>query len=226
MTKTEMNEISIVSKSVAEMKVLVNSLKGVDPVFWWVMVLKFTESFTYFALSQILVIYLRTEYDLTDLEAGFAYGCWGFMISFWSILMSCVNDSLGIRRALLLGFSLEIVGNLILAFARTKTLAFISLFGILPLGSCLGIPMLLIAVKRFSPEESKGFAFGIFYTIMNVAALVSGPVVDLFNVGRNPGAPYFPDSYITGNRMVIVTCTLSSVLSLVFTRSLSCGIPR
>ena len=202
----------------AEVKHLVNSLRGVDPVFWWVMVLKFTESFTYFALSQILVIYLRSEYGLTDIEAGFAYGSWGFMISAWSILMSCVNDSLGIRRALLVGFSLEIVGNFLLAFARTRALAYLSLFGILPLGSCLGIPMLLIAVKRFSPEESKGFAFGVFYTVMNIAALASGPVVDLFNIGRDPGTPFIEGSYITGNRMVILTCAFSSVLSFVFTK--------
>lgn len=213
-----MTELSKLEALKAHVKELVLSLRDVSPLFWWVMVLKFTESFTYFALSQILVIYLRAEFDLTDIEAGFAYGCWGFMISFWSIMMSCVNDSLGIRRALLIGFSLEIVGNFLLAFARTRALVFTSLFGILPLGSCLGIPMLIIGVKRFSPEETKGFAFGLFYTVMNVAALASGPVVDLFNVGREPGDPYFEGSYITGNRMVIITCAISSICSFVFTK--------
>ena len=197
---------------------LIHSLKYVSPLFWWVMVLKFTESFTYFALSQVLVIYLRSEFGLTDIEAGTVYGVWGFCISFWSIMMSCVNDSLGIRKALLIGFSLEIVGNFLLAFARTRALAFVSLFGILPLGSCLGIPMLIIGVKRFSPEETKGFAFGIFYTVMNVAALASGPVVDLFNIGREPQDPYIEGTFITGNRMVIITCATSSVLSFIFTK--------
>jgi dipeptide/tripeptide permease len=41
---------------------------------YFVFVLKFLESYGYFALSQILVIYLHDEFGATDIQAGAIYG--------------------------------------------------------------------------------------------------------------------------------------------------------
>lgn len=43
---------------------------------YWIFALKFLESYSYFALSQILVIYLHTEFHVSDIEAGMVYGMW------------------------------------------------------------------------------------------------------------------------------------------------------
>ena len=195
------------------------SMAGVNKIFWYLMVIKFTESYTYFATSQILVIYLHNEFAMTDVEAGFAYGIWGVCITFWATALSCVNDALGVRRALTIGFTFEIIGYSLLAMARTKAVALLAIFGIMPIGSSLGIPMLMIGVKRYTSDESRGFAFGIFYTVMNVAALMAGPVIDLFNLGRAPTDPVFEGGTITGNRMVIMTCGISAMASFIVTRA-------
>jgi len=79
--------------------------------------------------------------------------------------------------------------------------------------------MLMIGVKRYTSDESRGFAFGIFYTVMNVAALMAGPVIDLFNLGRAPTDPVFEGGTITGNRMVIMTCGISAMASFIVTRA-------
>jgi hypothetical protein len=47
---------------------------------------------------------------------------------------------------------------------------------------------------------------------MNVAALVSGPVVDGFNIGLRKGVD-IGSIHWTGNRLVIFTCTVSNILS-------------
>lgn len=52
----------------------------------------------------------------------------------------------------------------------------------LPLGNCLGIPVLTTAIRRYTQISSQGFAFGLFYVIMNVAALLSGPAVDMLTI--------------------------------------------
>jgi dipeptide/tripeptide permease len=39
-----------------------------------VFALKFLESYSYFALSQILVLYLHEEFGVSDVEAGMVYG--------------------------------------------------------------------------------------------------------------------------------------------------------
>ena len=40
----------------------------------YVLWLKFLESYSYFALSQILVLYLHEEFGVPDIEAGMVYG--------------------------------------------------------------------------------------------------------------------------------------------------------
>ena len=41
--------------------------------------------------------------------------------------------------------------------------------------------VLTIGIRRYTTVQNRGFAYGLFYVIMNVAALVSGPVVDICN---------------------------------------------
>jgi len=73
------------------------SLRGSPRELYISLVLKFCESYGYFALSQILVIYLHTEFDATDVEAGTAYGTWGLCITFWGLACAIFNDRLGVR---------------------------------------------------------------------------------------------------------------------------------
>ena len=37
-------------------------------------------------------------------------------------------------------------------------------------------------IRRYTNEHSRGFAFGLFYVVMNVAALFSGPAVDVLTI--------------------------------------------
>ena len=38
----------------------------------------------------------------------------------------------------------------------------------------IGIPVLTVGIRRYTNEENRGFAFGLFYVIMNVGALIAG----------------------------------------------------
>lgn len=70
-----------------------------------------------------------------------------------------------------------------------------------------------VAIKRYTKTKYRGFAFGLYYSVMNVAALVSGPVVDGFNIGLRKGVN-IGSVHWTGNRLVIFTCTIANVISL------------
>eukprot|EP01039_Chlorochromonas_danica_P000367 gene367-396_t len=173
--------------------------------------LKFCESYGYFALSQILVIYLHNEFGCSDVEAGTAYGLWGASIILWGFSTSCFNDQLGVRRSLLLGFTMSALSSLLLGLARSKVMVYITLFALLPIGNCMGMPMLTIAIKRYTTSENRGFAFGLYYAAMNVAALATGPVVDFFNIVLQPGGKW------SGNRLVILSNTFIYLTSLFIT---------
>jgi hypothetical protein len=48
----------------------------------------------------------------------------------------------------------------------------------------MGLPMLTVAIKRFTKHSNRGFAFGLFYSVMNVAAFFSGILVDAITIGE------------------------------------------
>ena len=73
--------------------------------------------------------------------------------------------------------------------------------------------MLTVAIRRCTTQKNRGFAFGLYYSIMNVAALASGPVVDGFNIGF-PNGIHVGNRNLSGNRFVILSCSLSTFVSL------------
>ena len=74
------------------------SLDGSARELYISFVLKLFASYGYFALSQILVIYLHNEFNASDVEAGAIYGSWGLCITIWGLLTAYINDRLGVRR--------------------------------------------------------------------------------------------------------------------------------
>ena len=75
--------------------------------------------------------------------------------------------------------------------------------------------MLTVAIRRCTTQKNRGFAFGLYYSIMNVAALASGPVIDAFNIGLPADGIEFNGRRWTGNRLVIMTCCLSAMTSII-----------
>jgi MFS family permease len=189
---------------------------------WVAFLLKFCDSYGYFSVSQVLVLYLHQEFGISDLEAGAAYGAWGVAITGWGLLMSVLNDYMGVRNALLVGFATSSLSYILLANARSKSFVFFCLFCILPLGNSLGIPMISIGIKRFTTPTNRGFAFGIFYSFMNLAAFISGPIIDAItrSVGFDPSldsVSLFGVGRYSANRCVILTAAFSSFCSFFVT---------
>lgn len=199
-----------------------NSLNESPRDLWVAFLLKFCDSYGYFSVSQVLVLYLHQEFGISDLEAGAAYGAWGVAITGWGLLMSVLNDYMGVRNALLVGFATSSLSYILLANARSKSFVFFCLFCILPLGNSLGIPMISIGIKRFTTPTNRGFAFGIFYSFMNLAAFISGPIIDAItrSVGFDPSldsVPLFGVGRYSANRCVILTAAFSSFCSFFVT---------
>lgn len=180
-----------------------------------VFLLKFLESYGYFALSQILVIYLHDEFGASDIQAGAIYGFFGAAITGWGLTISWLNDNIGVRRSLMLGFTISAAASTMIACARNMTFLLVVLFFVYPFGLSMGIPMLNVAIKRYTSTKTRGFAFGIYYSVMNLAALLSGPAVDGFNVGLGHGTDIF-GAHFSGYRLLIFTCTFCNLCSIFF----------
>ena len=168
------------------------SLRGSPNELYTVYGLKFLDSYSYFSLSIIFTLFLSDDFGYTDLEAGTMYGVFGMMITVYGLCTGCLVDNLGVAKSLQLGYGVALVGRIGLFLTTSRTVVVFHLYGLLPFGNCLGIPVLMTGIRRYTHVKNRGFAFGIFYVVMNIAALLAGPVVDFFTIvykgGRSSSA--------------------------------------
>lgn len=190
-----------------------SSLSGSPRELWLVYLLKLMESYAYFSFSVIFTIYLTDEFGYSDVEAGIAYGLWGALTSLIGLAMGFVIDSLGVRRSLCLSFAVSTVARLAIALTDSKGVLEVCIYFLLPVAQSMGIPVLLTGVRRYTTSRNRGFAMGVFYAMMNVAALLSGWIVDGLNIGLADGAVLFGHRF-TGNRLVLLTGTVVSAMGL------------
>lgn len=140
------------------------------------------------------------------------YGFWGASITFWGFITSCFNDALGVRRSLLFGFAVSFFANIVIATSTSIEMLLFILFAVLPVGNSIGIPMLTVGIKRYTTSQNRGFAYGLFYAVMNIAALVSGPVIDFFNVLICPSGSACSSDYYSTNSNSGTNSTFSRAL--------------
>ncbi len=75
-----------------------------------------------------------------------------------------------------------------LAGATNRGQLYTSLFLLQSAGCALSMPVLAIAVRRLTAPAYTGLAYGVFYAVMNLGALVAGLLTDALRSGGNDGA--------------------------------------
>ena len=124
---------------------------------------------------------------MTDVGAGAAYGLYGTLSTLYGLFLGTAVDLLGVRRSLLLSFTVSAAAKIVIATSTNRAVVLAMLYGPLPMAGAMGIPVMTIGIRRCTHATNRGFAFGLFYTLMNVAALVSGVAVDTFRLGLKHG---------------------------------------
>ena len=164
------------------------SLKNSPPELYKVYALKFLDSYSYFSFSIIFTLFLSDDFGFSDIEAGTIYGAWGAMITVYGFCTGFLVDNFGVSKSLKLGYGLSLLARCGIFLTTSRTMLLVHIYGTLPLATCLGIPVLMTGIRRYTHEQNRGFAFGIFYVVMNIAALISGPVVDVLTIWYKGGS--------------------------------------
>jgi proton-dependent oligopeptide transporter, POT family len=113
------------------------------------------------------------------------YGAWGALITIYGLIGGNLVDQMGVAISLRVGFVLTLIARSMIFITTNRTILLWQILLILPAGNCLGVPVLTTGIRRYTTIANRGFAFGLFYVIMNVAALFSGPVVDFCTIWYN-----------------------------------------
>eukprot|EP00055_Hartaetosiga_balthica_P009822 m.40245 g.40245 ORF g.40245 m.40245 type:complete len:503 (+) comp6912_c0_seq4:91-1599(+) len=163
-----------------------------------VLALKFFQAFGYYGLSIILPLLLTEDMGASDREAGFAYGMFGMSISVFSLFSGPLADRFGVKNCLAFGAILTIIGRFMLLGSSNVSTATIILSSIMAIGESFGVPVLSVLPGLVVEHEGgkdiegrKAFAYGLFYTALNIAVLLIGPTVDAIrnrfaSEGRSP----------------------------------------
>ena len=188
-------------------------LRRAPPELRLVYLVKALDSYGYFALSEVFTTYF-SEFGVSDVAAGTYYGAWGTAITAYGVATGFAIDAMGVRRSLVACYALQTLARLILAFTTNKTVAVVVLFTIQALATSWGAPVMTIAIKRLVADADRVVSFGVFYSVMNVSALLSGVAIDLLRlVVPVSGFEFFGVS--TPIRGVVLSTVLSSALALV-----------
>jgi POT family proton-dependent oligopeptide transporter len=155
----------------------------------------------------------------------------GALITIYGLLTGFLVDNIGVSKSLKLGFALSLLARIGIFITTSSNMLLFHVLVTLPMANCLGIPVLTTGIRRYTDDGNRGFAFGLFYVVMNVAALISGPVVDVLTIryrrdahdehgGQSDATTTITDSTtmeriwsLTSYRAIILTGIIANILS-------------
>ena len=188
-------------------------LRRAPPELRLVYLAKALDSYGYFALSEVFTTYF-SEFGVSDVAAGTYYGAWGTAITAYGVATGFAIDAMGVRRSLVACYTLQTLARLILAFTSDATVAVVTLFTMQALATSWGAPVMSIAIKRLVADADRVVSFGLFYSVMNVSALLSGVAIDATRLAV-PASGFESLGVQSPIRGVILSTVLSSALALV-----------
>ncbi len=144
---------------------------------WIAYVVKVLESICYFSSVLVLMLFLTQDMGLSDIQAGTIFGIFSASMSFFMLFVGFIADSMGIKKALLVGLVIALVGRLAITFTTSPWVVYPGLF-VLSVGFAYMIPLIAAAVKLFSTKKAQKYAFSWYYVVMNVGSFISGITLD------------------------------------------------
>ncbi len=121
--------------------------------------------------------FLTQDMGLSDVKAGTIFGIFSASMSFFMLFVGFIADSLGIKKALIVGLGIALVGRMSISFTTSPWIVYPGLF-VLSVGFAYMIPLLAAAVALFSTKPTQKFAFSWYYVVMNVGSLLAGLSLD------------------------------------------------
>ena len=144
---------------------------------WFAFGIKILESLCYFSSVLVLMAFLTQEMGLDDVAAGTIFGIFSASMSFFMLFVGFIADSLGIKKALIVGLLIALAGRLSITFTTEPWIVYPGLF-FLSVGFAYMIPLVAAAVKLFSTRKAQKYAFSWYYVVMNVGSFFAGISLD------------------------------------------------
>lgn len=162
----------------SDLRTDLRALRAAPRELWLLYAVKLLESVSYFTVYALLVIFLSDDHGLGDTEAGSVSGLWLTAISLVVFGAGFLSDSLGMKRALLAAAVSAAVGRGVLALFGGDLWSVYLGLALSVWGIATFKPTMNAAVRAWAPPTAIPFAFSLYYVVMNLGAILQGPLVD------------------------------------------------
>ena len=161
---------------------------------WYLFLVEMWERFCFYGMRGVLTIFMADQVlglSLSDKEANLKYGAiQAFVYAFTFIGGIFADKILGFKKSLVFGGIVMILGNLLIAFSPQEMFY-------------LGITLSIIGTGFFKPNISsmvgelyregdsrRDAGFGLFYSGINIGALLGGAICVYFGTSKDYGWSY------------------------------------
>ena len=144
---------------------------------WITYLMKVFEGLCYFSTTLVLMIFLIEDMGLSDVNAGWVFGLWSAGMSLFMLFTGFIADSLGIKKALIVGLVIALIGRASVTFTVNPAIVYPGLV-FHAIGFAFMIPLIAAAVKYFSTKRAQKYAFSWYYVVMNVGSAAAGLTLD------------------------------------------------
>ncbi|MCK5808494.1 MFS transporter [bacterium] len=149
-------------------------LQGMPREMWFLFTSKVLEYTAYAAINMSITLWLTRDCGLSDVVTGTYIMAWSLMLSVMNILAGALADTFGLKKIMIFSAVLLIFSRIIMAFFTNPILIFALGFIPLAMGFAIVMPVISIAIKRYTTKEQAAMGFGLFYVIMNIAFAIGG----------------------------------------------------
>jgi MFS family permease len=160
-------------------------LKETPREYWGIQIINFLDCTAYFALLNIVTIFLSDQIGLDDNNAGYIVTLFTSLTTILLLFSGLATDSLGIRKSLWLA--------MLSRAAATAAVVFLAVNPEIPyrvplVAACfvaMAPSMAMVqtifqsANKRYTSERSRSAGFNLWYLFMNIGAASAGVLVDV-----------------------------------------------
>jgi MFS family permease len=143
---------------------------------WLVYLATFLEYMGVFSFLPTLPLWLSSDHGMTDEQAGWWAATFSTLLTLFVFMVGAIADTVGVRRMLIISFSLSAATRLGMSLAPSRTMAIVTLLTF-AFAFATTSPVLQTAVQRASGRRTRAFAFSLWYVSFNLAGALCGPLV-------------------------------------------------
>ncbi len=154
--------------------------------FWLTNFIQFFDGLAYFSLILVFTLFLKNYCGFNDADAAFWVGMYTLFISMFVLAVGTICDIIGLKKTYAIGFSVLILGRVIMAFgteigtgwlhlAQEQSSYFVMAgIGIMSFGTAFMSPCISTSIRRFTTLRSRATGFNFYYLFMNIGAILAG----------------------------------------------------